>query len=169
MSPHDISKDNEDKFFPDGCILYKEQYQFICKTSFLCIISGIYALHRGYYGMALGPTVVFLTSINYWRKPDFSWRRYVDMAVVKISLLCHFITSIRSNRFWSYNLTIVTSVLFYLLGIEYYKRKMYWHSTYSHSMLHLIANVANIILYSGEIEPFYSIISEDCLDHPAIL
>ena len=145
-----MSDENNSKLIEDGCILYKEQYYFICKASFLSVASLLYALHRGYYGMALVPGSVFLTSINYWRKPDFSWRRYIDMAVVKTALFCQFVVSFRSNRFWSYNLFMSTSVIFYLLGIEYYKRKMYWHSTYSHSMLHVIANIGNIILYSGD-------------------
>ncbi len=31
---------------------------------------------------------------------------------------------------------------------------MYWESTYSHSMVHIIANISNFILYSGYVIPF---------------
>ena len=30
---------------------------------------------------------------------------------------------------------------------------MYWESTYAHSMVHIIANLSNIILYTGYVVP----------------
>jgi hypothetical protein len=30
---------------------------------------------------------------------------------------------------------------------------MYWESTYAHSMVHIIANISNIILYTGYVIP----------------
>ena len=92
------------------CILEPDQYNLIFRASFLSLGSSVYAIHNGHYDLALCPGGVFLTSITYWVKPDYSWRRYLD-----------------------------------------YKKKLYWKSTYSHCMLHLIANIANIVLYSGRI------------------
>ena len=43
------------------------------------------------------------------------------------------------------------AVWFYVLGVYYNKKSLYWHSTYAHCMLHIIANIANFILYSGQI------------------
>ena len=31
---------------------------------------------------------------------------------------------------------------------------MYWESTYAHSMIHIIANISNFILYTGYVIPF---------------
>ena len=31
---------------------------------------------------------------------------------------------------------------------------MYWESTYAHSMVHIIANISNFILYTGYVMPF---------------
>ena len=139
------------KMLENGCILYKEQCRFICKASCLSLISLFYAIHREYYGMTIVPGGVFLTSINYWRNPDYSWRRTVDIFYVKTSLFFNIFVAYHTDRFYAYLSIISISILFYLIGIEYYKRKMYWRSTYCHSMLHVIANIANIVLYSGNI------------------
>ena len=31
-----------------------------------------------------------------------------------------------------------------------YKKKYYWSSTYVHCMLHIMANISNMVLYSGD-------------------
>lgn len=135
----------------NGCILYPEQCSFIYRTSFFSIFSSMYAVYNGYYDLSLVPGGVFLTSINYWWKPDYSWRRYLDMAYVKLAITYQLIRAYNSeNRDLYYSITGL-SILFYVLGVHYYKKKLYWHSTYAHSMLHITANIGNIILYSGKI------------------
>jgi len=57
----------------------------------------------------------------------------------------------KSQYMIQYYALMVIAVSFYQLGVYYYKKKLYWKSTYSHCMLHLIANIANIVLYSGRI------------------
>ena len=68
-------------------VLYPEQYKLIYNISFLCLISSIYAVYQEYYVLSIIPGSVFITSINYWRYPDYSWRRYLDMICVKSALL----------------------------------------------------------------------------------
>jgi hypothetical protein len=41
------------------------------------------------------------------------------------------------------------------LGIYFYKKKQFWKSTISNSALHIVANLSNMLLYSGYIEPYY--------------
>jgi hypothetical protein len=45
---------------------------------------------------------------------------------------------------------MVFAVSFYPLGYYYYNRNRNWESTYAHCMIHVIANIGNIVLYSGE-------------------
>ena len=71
----------------NGCILYPEQYRFIMRTAFLLLGTSIYGIKQGHYAMAIIPGSVFITSVNYWRKPDYSWRRTVDIYLVKGSML----------------------------------------------------------------------------------
>ena len=134
------------------CILYPKQYKLIYNVSFLSLGTSIYAAYNGYYLMALCPGGVFLTSINYWRKPDYSWRRYFDMVYVKLAIMYQIYKAYRSQYMLQYYAIMFFSVSMYPLGVYYYKKKLYWHSTYAHCVLHIIANIGNIVLYSGHIE-----------------
>jgi hypothetical protein len=133
------------------CILYPEQYNLLFQVSFLSLGSSLYALYHGHYSLALCPGGVFLTSINYWRKPDYSWRRYLDMACVYSALMYQLYKAYDSQYNIEYYTVMLFAASFYPLGVYYYKKKQYWHSTYAHGALHVLSNVANVVLYSGEI------------------
>lgn len=133
------------------CILYPEQYKIIYNISFLSLGSSIYAIYNGYYGLSICPGGVFLTSINYWKYPDYSWRRYLDMTYVKLAIIYQLYKAYGSQYMVQYYLLMFLAVSMYPLGIYYYKKKLLWHSTYFHCALHIIANIANIVLYSGQL------------------
>ena len=48
-----------------------------------------------------------------------------------------------------YYTIMMVAVSFYPLGYYYYNRDRYWESTYAHCMIHIVANIGNIVLYSG--------------------
>lgn len=135
-----------------SCILEEEQYGLIYKVSLLALVTGIYAIYKGHYIMALSPVGVFLTSINYWRKPDYSWRRYVDMTYVKLALIYQLYQGSRSEYMMEYYGVMMVATMMYPISIYYYKKNNYWNSTYAHCLLHVISNIGNIVLYSGRIE-----------------
>jgi len=137
----------------DGCILYKDQYQLLWRSSWLTFISFMYAIYNGYYDMSIAPGIIFITSINYWRKPDYSWRRYVDMTCAKCGILHHIIRAYNAQYNKEYYITIFFATACYPIGVYYYNKKLYWHSTYAHCMLHIITNISTIILCSGYIDP----------------
>jgi hypothetical protein len=134
------------------CILYPPQYNLIYNVSFLTAGSCIYALYNGHYYMSICPGTVFITSINYWSYPDYSWRRYLDMVCVKLALSYQIYKAYRSPYMLHYYILVFMAACMYPLGIYYFRKKQYWHSTYAHCLLHIIANIANVILYSGKIE-----------------
>lgn len=137
----------------NGCILYPKQYLLIYKISFLSFFSCLYAIYRGYYDLALVPGSVFLTSINYWRKPDYSWRRYLDVFIVLLVFTYQNIRAYNAEYMYSYYTLITISVFFFFFGVYLFKINEWWHSVYSHCLLHLFANLSNFILYSGHIAP----------------
>ena len=133
------------------CILYPEQYTVLYNVSFLCLGSCIYAVYNGHYVISLCPGGAFITSINYWRKPDYSWRRYVDMAYVKMSLIYQLYRAYKSQYMVEYYALMILAISLYPIGVYYHKRKLFWYSTYAHCLLHIVSNIANVILYSGKI------------------
>lgn len=51
-----------------------------------------------------------------------------------------------------YYFLILNILLFYMVGLYYhYIQKDSWNSIYSHTMVHILGNIASIILYSGTI------------------
>ena len=129
--------------------LQPAQYKTIFKISFLCLGSSMYAVYNRHYLLSLCPTGVFLTSINYWRKPE-PWRRKLDMTYVLLALMYQVYRAYRSQyRLQYYTLTLIAGSM-YPLAIYYSRQKLYWHSTYAHCALHMMANVANFVLYSGK-------------------
>lgn len=139
---------------PDtDCILYPDQCSFICKISFFSLFSSLYAIYKEKYDLALVVFGVFLTSLMYWYKPTLCWRQTLDIVYVKFALFYHILRGYNSDYVIIYYITLGISLCFYPLGIYLYNKKLYWESTYAHSMVHIISNISNIILYSGSIIP----------------
>jgi len=135
----------------EDLVLYPEYSNVLFKASFLSLGSALYALAKGHCYIGIVPLGVFLTSINYWRKPDYSWRRYLDMTYVHFAFSYQLYLA-RNAEYGRYYYAIsFLSAGFYQIGLIYYKRKDYWRSTYAHTGLHIVSNVANVILYSGKI------------------
>jgi hypothetical protein len=137
----------------NGCILYPKQYSYIYYSSFLFLLSSLYASYRGYYDLALVAGCVFLTSINYWRKPDYSWRRYFDIFIATLILTYQNIRAYKAEYMYTYYTLIAIGVFFFFFGIYLFKINELWYSTYSHCLLHIFANLSSFILYSGYIAP----------------
>jgi len=140
----------------NNCILSPENAIYIWRTSFLFFISSFYALYNGYIDFTLVLFCVFLNSINYWRKPDYSWRRNLDVFCAKLGIFYQIIRAYGCEYGIIYYLFITIGILFYYVGIYYYKYKLYWYSTLSHCLLHIFANLGCIILYSGYVVPIES-------------
>ena len=133
------------------CILLPEQYQLLWKTSWLSLGSSPYLYYRGHPSQAFLAICVFLTSVNYWYKPDYSWRRYLDIAVVCLSLSYQaFVARNAEHRvvYYTINSVAITS---FLASRHFYQQKRWWASTLLHANLHLLANVSQCILVTGSV------------------
>lgn len=139
-----------------NCILPYAQYNYLWRISWLALGATAYAMYNNHYEFAPFTFMVFLTSINYWRKPDYSWRRYCDMVAVQIAFWYHIVRAYQSEYHTIYYITAWTAAGCFPISIYYYKKNMYWHSTYSHSMIHILGNMSHIILYSGYVVPMLS-------------
>ena len=137
-------------------VLPKPQANFLLKTSCSACISTLYAIRRGYYGMAVVPGGVFITSVNYWRNPRYnSWERNVDMIFVCSAFTYQCIRAYRSQNARLYYMAMLATVLFYPMGKYFNVKGKYWISAYLHGMLHILANLSCILLYSGKIDPMF--------------
>jgi len=129
-------------------ILDREQYILIYRVSYLSLVSCMYALYRKHH-LAVVPGSVFLSSVFYWQEPDYSYRRYLDIAVVHSALIYQQSVAWKYQYATLYYLVMAAAMASYPVGVYYYTQKNYWTSTYFHILLHILGNCANIILYSS--------------------
>ena len=66
-----------------GCVLPKAQYMYLWRLSWLSFFSGLVAMSTRHFDLCFVPFGVWFTSILYWWRPDYSWRRYFDMVYVQ--------------------------------------------------------------------------------------
>jgi len=138
----------------DNYVLHPEQCKIIYNLSYVSLFSAVYAIYNNQYLLACCPGGVFFTSIYYWSKPTFdSPRRYIDIGYLSSSLSYQLYRAYYSQYMAQYYAIMICAVSFYPLGYYYYNRNRYWESTYAHCMIHIVANIGNIVLYSGEFMP----------------
>lgn len=131
---------------------------FIWRCAWMSIFSAGFAWsHPKTAHFAIVPLGVFVSSLNYWRYPiRNSWRRWTDITVVFSGLTYQsyyaytihdpVIDSTYLNR---YVYLIVLSSVCYGLSNYFMGMGCIWAATYAHASIHLVANIANIMLYNG--------------------
>jgi hypothetical protein len=130
-----------------------QKANFIWYCSRTSILSAIVAYSRPTTArLAFIPTSVFITSILYWRKPvRNSWRRKLDIAVVLsgVSYQSYHVYTQYSTPLirQSYAALIWMCGSCYLTSNYFMKCGRLWDATYAHASIHIIANVANIMVY----------------------
>lgn len=134
-------------------ILPREQYILIYRISHILIFTSLYGIYNKHYILAADAASIYFSSILYWHNPDYSWRRYFDMTVAKTGILLQSILAYNAQYAIPYYCTTFIALSFYPLGIYYYSKKDYWRSTQAHIGMHIIMNLACIILYSGYLNP----------------
>jgi len=129
----------------------REQYIILYGSSHLALISLVFAFYKRHYLISAGVGSIFITSVNYWRKPDHSWRRTLDMTVSSGCIVCQHILAYNAEYARQYYIIYFMALAAFLIGKEYHKKGELWKSTYSHLAFHILCNTANIVLYSGYI------------------
>lgn len=126
-------------------ILPREYYVWLYYVSYAGIGTTLYAWYRGLYWTALvAPGAVMVTSVNYWRRPDYSWRRYHDMVQVVVAL-GHQLLYLRIC--FIYYIFLFASLWLFFKGVYHYQKNEFGISTFYHFTFHLCAHVGNILLY----------------------
>ena len=137
----------------DTLVLPLPNAHFIWYFAWFAVPSAIYAYtHPSTTHFAPIPASVFATSLLYWRNPiRDSWRRKFDIAAVSTGLTHHMYYALYhpTPQTPTYLALIGVSVMSYTISQYYLHREQYWPATYTHAMIHLVANIANIVLYYG--------------------
>jgi hypothetical protein len=143
----------------DGMVLPHTHYRFLYKTSWLFLASAAYAYQMGHYDYVILPFGVWVTSINYWRKPDYSWRRYVDMFYAHFAVIYQGLSAYGAEYQIPFYVLWGLAVSSYLFAM-YFKYKgngngIRWNSTLWHGNSHFLAFLCALVLYSGDMPGIY--------------
>jgi hypothetical protein len=142
---------------PPALALPFPQANFIWYCAWLAVPSAIYAYsHAASTHLAIIPASVWATSLLYWRNPLLdSWRRTLDMAAVFTGLTYNTYYAARTishaspRHFGVYVALIGTSAACYGASVYLMTRGRIWPATYAHASVHLVGNLANMVLYEG--------------------
>lgn len=126
-----------------------EHGHYMCIIASLFGLSGVYAVKRGLFPLALLPLGVWFTSINYWRKPTYGLRRNIDIFFGLFALAIQLMYSHNSTHALLYRYITLSALVFYPISWLLYIYEYFWLATIAHSMLHVFPNLANVILCSG--------------------
>jgi hypothetical protein len=137
-----------------GCIIPPAQYWFIFRLAFISFIAGSVAAARGHWDLCMVPYGVGITSLLYWWRPDYSWRRYVDIVYVQCALWYQTWRAIGAENAAAHFALTFVGIVFFPIGVyAYQKYRLTWLSTLCHSMVHVFCTAGNIALYMGSVRP----------------
>jgi hypothetical protein len=136
----------------DGQFAAPPEYaHMILQVAPLSFTSGMYALYVGHpIDIAVVPLAVGCTTILYWYHPTYSWRRTLDMAVVSSTCAYQSYRAFYAEYASAYFPVMSLAILSYLVGLHYDKKDKYAAMCF-HAGVHIFANIALLVVYSGNI------------------
>ena len=99
-------------------------------------------------------TILFLTSINYWRNPKYGLRRNIDIIIAVFNFFYNHTVISHCCYSWIYYLGMTGVAGFYGLSWLYHNKSRNL-SCFFHFMVHTSVNLANLSVFSGLINTSY--------------
>jgi hypothetical protein len=124
------------------------QARLLYYLSEMGFITGTAGILNGKVGLGAGVCVGSYLAQNYWRDPQYDWRRIVDMAWIQLLIWSHLWYVCRSQVLVPYLGIQSLGVLFYAVSWYHLKRGQLWRATLYHGAVHLCANGSLMLYYS---------------------
>jgi hypothetical protein len=125
------------------------QAKLLYYLSALGLLTGTAGIVNGKFGLGAGVCVGSYFAQNYWRDPQYGWRRNVDMAWLQVLIWSHLWYVSQSQVLVPYLEIQSLGVLFYALSWYHLKKGELWHATVYHGAVHLCANGSLLLYYSA--------------------
>ena len=133
-------------------MIQKQHASIIFNLSSLSFLSSFYGFYKHHYIICFVPFLVGCTTMLYWHNPVYSWRRNLDIFVVIICSMYQDYYAMYSEYALLYYFFKVLGILCYPIGIFYSNKNMQFRGILWHGGIHILANISNIILYSGNLK-----------------
>jgi len=132
----------------DGMIHPIEQARIFQGMSWWGLGSGLMGISHGKVAMGSAVCIAAVVAHMFWWKPQYNWRRTLDMVLIHSLLVWHAYTALYSEvKLLYYSITVLGMVL-YLLGWYTLKRGDSWLATFLHMGVTACANLSLLVLYS---------------------
>ena len=139
----------------------REHTQWIAFSSFFFLIPSAYAFYNQLFFMSTVLFFLSLTSFNFWRKPNYSWRRIADRIYAKIAFS---ICCVNGFRFYYFDPLINSSFIAFLSFVYFYYMSNKWcNDSFCieninpiwwkyHVLFHVLATYVQIIVVKSMID-----------------
>jgi len=113
------------------------------------IIPAVASIYFGCYGLASCSVMVYLTSLNHWRKPRRCWRRHIDIGMVYVALACHGVQAWLLGWPFGFVWWLACGLVsfLYVNGRRLGSRGHHEQGIKRHFMVHILGSLFNTVLY----------------------
>ena len=132
-------------------IVPKAQANYILSLSALSFLSGAYGVSQGHYAYGSIPLSVGLTTVLFWSHPVTGWRRWLDIAISVGGAAVMLAGATDAENCVPYYALKAAAMACYPVGHYWHNRGFVWRGTLWHGGIHILGNLANVVLYSGQI------------------
>ena len=158
--------EKEEEEVEEVCIYDPCQYNYLWYSACMFLATTGYSIYQEKYVFTIWPSGIFITSLNYWKKPRFnSWERTLDVSYVYSSIGYHLFRSVGAENASYFYLYFFIGITCYILSNYNLDKKRLYISAFLHSMVHLFSNIAALCLYSGYIhDTWYNPVTQKFLE-----
>jgi len=143
--------------------------KWLFAVSWLSVATALLSAHCELWDLLIVPLGVSINSLNYWRKPDYGWRRYLDIVFIQFAIpySCYKAYECAEPYRGIYYACLTTGIALFANACrlcscrptdgrwsDFFKehpaeaRRLAW-STGNHFMLHVMCNAGNVALFVG--------------------
>jgi hypothetical protein len=132
----------------DKLIMPLSYSKFLFYSSFSMLISAIIAIILNDVYVTIYFFILFLSSINYWRRPEYGLRRDIDLFVVKCGVIIVFYqVCLLKNEFCRFvflSLSFCSTIFFIIEHILVYYNNLQW--IIFHMTIHLYMSLTALFV-----------------------
>lgn len=100
------------------------QYNYLWHTSWSFLLTTCYTVYVQKYNFVIFPGTIFVTSLNYWRKPRYnSWERTLDVSCVHSSVVYNIFRSVGAEYAYPFYVYISIGLFCYILSNYNHEKK----------------------------------------------
>jgi hypothetical protein len=146
-----------DNIHNDKLILENKYSSILLKFSFLLGINSVMGFYKylyhnmEYYDVLITNTLLFISSINYWRHPISGFRRNFDISMCLINLIYNTYTVSNHPISYFHIISVGGPPIFYIVSWICYNLNYRNASTFFHCVCHFTANVGIYVIYNVEL------------------